>query len=227
MTCLPFCIPGFLGLSADFAWVKSPHHVVPLLNDKNLALSFKALASTIVSQCKKLGSTDIIGYSLGGRIALHALCAEPSYFRRAIIISTHTGLYTDEERLTRLKGDKEWAQRFIDSPWSEAIDAWNKQEVLQGMMQTRSQDDYDKSMIAHALLEWSLGKQENLLPHLQSITTKTVWITGERDIKFTAIAKQASQVMPDATHVIISNCGHRVMVEAPTNIAEIASSFLK
>ena len=72
----------------------------------------------------------LLGYSLGGRLALHALTQQPQMWDAAIILSAHPGLSTDEERAGRLTHDQAWAAHFLHDSWPEVMAAWNEQAVF-------------------------------------------------------------------------------------------------
>ena len=72
----------------------------------------------------------LMGYSLGGRLAMHALILQPDLWDAAVIISAHGGLETAEERQQRCLADEQWAIRFENEPWQTLMQAWNTREVF-------------------------------------------------------------------------------------------------
>ena len=44
----------------------------------------------------------LVGYSMGGRLALHALLDDPALWTKAVIVSAHPGLLEERERLERM-----------------------------------------------------------------------------------------------------------------------------
>ena len=71
----------------------------------------------------------LMGYSMGGRLALHALLEDPAMWRGAIIVSADYGHGRDEGRIRR---DAEWARLARELPWAEFMDRWNAQPVFAG-----------------------------------------------------------------------------------------------
>jgi len=87
------------------------------------------------AECRGLGRTGerrpvLLGYSMGARLALHALLDEDPPWRTAVIVGAHPGLESEPERIARREGDAEWGARALSGDWREFLDAWNAQPVL-------------------------------------------------------------------------------------------------
>ena len=170
----------------------------------------------------------LLGYSLGGRLALHALLEAPDLWRAAILVSAHTGLATPEEKSARREADAAWAQIFRERPWDEAVERWNRQPILAGggNSEGRAALKPHRDAIANSFECWSLGRQENLLPRLRALRMPILWITGERDGKFDAIARAAVDQLPNAARHILPNCGHRAPWQDPAAFVRSIKDFL-
>ena len=83
-------------------------------------------AGRIISEGAEYGDL-ILGYSMGGRLALHALTAAPEKWRAAIIVSAHPGLVSGQQE--RREEDREWAS-LSRGNWTSFLDQWNRQDVL-------------------------------------------------------------------------------------------------
>jgi 2-succinyl-6-hydroxy-2,4-cyclohexadiene-1-carboxylate synthase len=81
--------------------------------------------------------------------------------------------------------------------------------------------------IARSFVDWSLGAQEPLWDRLNEIKIPMLWIVGENDPKFRALAERAVSLMPHAQLVIGPAAGHRVPWEAGSWFADQVASFLK
>ena len=74
----------------------------------------------IADSLNKLAQGDVLlGYSMGGRLALHMLSADGAArrWRKAIIISASPGIVSLTERRRRLDNDRRWAERFRMENW--------------------------------------------------------------------------------------------------------------
>jgi 2-succinyl-6-hydroxy-2,4-cyclohexadiene-1-carboxylate synthase len=155
----------------------------------------------------------LVGYSMGGRLALHALIQNPDLFAKAILISTHPGLTNAQERKTRLVSDKAWAYRFRNDPWDQLMADWENQPVFKDAHRPiRVESEFNREVLAEQLENFSLAQQEDLLPLLPKIPIQ--WVTGSKDTKFEQLAKHAAASHPTSTHRSIEGGTHRVLWEA-------------
>ncbi len=172
----------------------------------------------------------LLGYSLGARLALYTLTQQPQLWDAAILISAHPGLTNEYEREARQAVDHAWALRVRNEPWMELMEAWNTQPVLAGagVPPWRQQlAEPWRAEIAQSFEVWSLSRQPDLRPLLPSVTCPVLWITGETDSKFTALAMEASALTPDSQHAVIPVAGHRVHLDQPAAVAEKIRNFLQ
>lgn len=170
---------------------------------------------------------SVMGYSLGGRLALHALVAEPGLWRSAIIVSAHPGLENEADRRARLESDSHWAKRVREDSLGAVLADWESQIVFEGFRKEfdgAHLEDHREQMTA-GFEEWSLGRQNPLWDRLAGVTCPVLWITGEKDEKFTRPAERAVAAMPSARHVVVAGCGHRVPWEAPGAFARTVLRF--
>ena len=80
--------------------------------------------------------------------------------------------------------------------------------------------------IARGFDVWSLGRQADLRPGFAAMHTPVLWITGERDEKFTGLAAEAAPLFPRGRHVVIPDAGHRVHLDQPEATARTVREFL-
>lgn len=170
----------------------------------------------------------LLGYSLGGRLALHALLAEPGKWRAAIIISAHPGLPHPSDRSDRRTHDEKWAQ-LAAQDWPTFLTQWNTQPILgqiprqPGLHQAEAPH---QNAVAQSFRTWSLGTQADLRPDFPKITCPVLWLTGEKDPKFTELAQKAAPILPHGQHQAIPKAGHRLPWDQPEAFAEIVHAFI-
>lgn len=171
----------------------------------------------------------LLGYSMGGRLALHAMIAAPEKWKGAIIVSAHPGLADKDGRKKRLDTDREWANRARISEWRTFLDTWNTQTVFSGDFPSPAQESLEprREAIARAFENWSLGNQQTLGDQLNVCHFPVLWVTGENDEKFTALAAGLKGILSDFEHVVLSGCGHRAIFEKPVEVAETIRDFQK
>ncbi|MFN2238644.1 MAG: alpha/beta fold hydrolase [Thermoanaerobaculia bacterium] len=232
-----WCLHGFLGKGKDWepfrqTWEKAsgmPLRAIDLF-DKPLEEQTPELWGTRFA--RSIATTDpgavLVGYSLGGRLALQALLARPGIFRGAVIVSASLGVDGEVERQMRRVRDDAWAARFETETWESVIDGWNGQAVFGGdaAAPPRDERDYDRSALATALRYWSPAVQQPIGPRLAELELPTLWVAGERDGKYVEAATRAAEAADDARLWIAPGAGHRVPWEAPEEFERRVADFL-
>jgi 2-succinyl-6-hydroxy-2,4-cyclohexadiene-1-carboxylate synthase len=191
----------------------------------------KALNADAGGEIFRGHSRALLGYSLGGRMALHALLENPHPWQAAVIVSAHPGLESETERATRRSTDAEWATRALAGNWADFLDDWNAQPVLgaglQRDLQASSRLIMRRREIARSFVDWSLGAQQPLWQRLSEISIPVLWVAGEEDVKFRHLGERAVALMPRAELVVAPHAGHRVPWEADAWFSAQVARFLK
>ncbi len=223
MTTKIYALHGFLGLPSDWdllgQCVSEPFEALDLFSlshpNNGLYKWGHALNDYVAKQ--PADKRILLGYSQGGRLAMHALANAPQLWAGAIIVSASTGLKVKEQRASRLEIDSNWAHRFLKDPWEGLIEDWDRQPAFQGHKPLfhRKEEDYVRSNLASAIEGWSVGKQDDLEEPLSKMPIPILWIAGEKDLKYIQIAKQMAAVHPYSSYWIAPEAGHRVPWECP------------
>lgn len=232
-----WCLHGAVGAAADWspfrhAWETAGHELRAVDLWRFLDCCPRSLADTATAlNAETTGKTRknlLVGYSMGGRIALHALLADNSPWDAAVIISAHPGLESEEEKIERRKKDADWSVKCLHGEWEAFLGEWQEQGILQGSaISDRTPLRLRRKEIARSFLDWSLGAQDNLWPLLPQIKIPVLWLTGENDEKFTALASRACPRLPQARHRIIAGCGHRLPWEQPQAFLQVMADWSK
>lgn len=167
----------------------------------------------------------LVGYSLGGRLAMHLLLDSPSLWLGAILISAHPGLSNEQERQERLLSDQKWAIQFLNSPWDELMEKWNRLPVFGNRLPhfERREIDFNRQTLCSQLVTWSLGTQRDLLPELKQLNIPLLYLAGEEDKKFCQVAAEFASF---AKVKIFKNAAHRVPWEAPEEFEHTLNEFI-
>ena len=240
MTC--WCLHGAVGMASDFrdlakrlASAMTGSRAVDLwrfLECQSLPLAQfgPALNADAGGVPSRGGGKGLLGYSMGGRLALHALLEKDHPWQAAVIISAHPGLENPADREVRRAADAGWATKALAGNWQEFVAEWNAQPVL-GTTFPRDPRESGRLImrrreVARSFIDWSLGAQEPLWDRLSGITTPVLWVVGERDTKFRMLAERATAELPYARLAIAPDAGHRVPWEAGEWLAgEVARFF--
>ena len=223
-----WCLHGAVGLAADWDDFKSRmesegHQVYAIdlwsyLDDGDS--SFEDFAEKLCVEARKESVPPVlIGYSMGGRLALHALIEDSMAWSGAMLISAHPGLEAEEERIRRMATDAEWATKILAGGWEKFLNEWENQPILQGHCKSPLADRSNlcerQVAVARAFTSWSLGKQKNLRDSLRDIDRPVFWLAGKRDSKFSSLADSVWLQMPEGYLLGPIDAGHRVPWEAP------------
>ena len=182
-----------------------------------------------------LDVAHLLGYSMGGRLALSLALRYPQRFRSLILESASPGIASDSEREARRLNDNALADQieangiewFAD--YWERLPLWETQrrlpaDVLESQRQQRLQNC--ATGLANCLRGMGTGAQPNLWLLLWSVKLPTLLIVGERDRKFRRITQDMLQCLPRAESQIMVEAGHNTHLENPDDFARAVLSFL-
>jgi 2-succinyl-6-hydroxy-2,4-cyclohexadiene-1-carboxylate synthase len=170
------------------------------------------------------GPFTLAGYSMGGRIALHAAFTLP--LGHLVLIGASPGLQDPAEREARRKSDDALATK-IEAIGVEAFAReWGRLPLWEGQPDNVRAAAYADRLrntphgLAQALRGLGTGVMEPLWDRLPELQVPVTLITGERDAKFRALADQMVRRLPAARHVTIPGTGHAPQLERPDLVAQ-------
>jgi 2-succinyl-6-hydroxy-2,4-cyclohexadiene-1-carboxylate synthase len=169
----------------------------------------------------------LAGYSMGGRIALHAALALGDRLDRLVLIGASPGLADPAERAARRAADDALADR-IEAIGVEAFAReWAELPLWEGQPErVRAAAHADRlrntpAGLAAALRGLGTGVMEPLWDALPSLAVPVTLAVGERDEKFRAIAERMAAVLPRAEIVVVAGAGHAAQLEQPAAVAAL------
>ena len=178
------------------------------------------------------GESALLGYSMGGRIALYT--ALSGYFSALILESASPGLATEAERAARRASDAALAQRIERDGVPAFVDEWERlplfasQQLLPAERRDalRAQRLHNRAAgLANSLRGIGTGAQPSLWDDLPRLSIPTLLIAGALDTKYAAIARQMAERLPHAQLTVVPNAGHAPHVEQPTMFDELVTDF--
>lgn len=175
----------------------------------------------------------LIGYSLGGRIAMYYSCfAAAKGLAGLVIEGGNPGLISPELRQQRLLHDQGWATCFRRDAMEHVLTKWYQQPVFADLSEQEKLSLIEQrcensgQAIAEMLEVVSLGRQPSLAKQLMKYVAVNhlpfCYLCGEYDLKFQQIAKENH--FPLRT---ISAAGHNAHRANPVEYAQQLISFLK
>lgn len=165
------------------------------------------------------GLGTYIGYSMGGRVALHAALAHPDQVQRLVLVGATAGLDDPDEREARRTADERLADHIEVVGVQTFIDEWLENPLFEGLTaETAQRDDRLRNTaagLATSLRSTGTGTQEPLWERLGGIRCPTLVLAGEHDAKFADLGRRLADSLGDGTLGIIADAGHSVHLEQP------------
>lgn len=170
---------------------------------------------------------DVVGYSMGARIALALALAHPKQIRSLLLIGVHAGLDDPYEKQARRQADEQHAQTILHDGVAAFMDRWQAQPLFatQAALPEPRRDAIRRDRLAHTAegLAWAmrvlgLGNMPSLRPLLSPSLPITL-LCGARDRKFCDEAARIARVSNAAVEVV-ADVGHNVVAEAPDAVLE-------
>ena len=170
----------------------------------------------------------LLGYSLGGRLALHACLSRPDLWKSAIVIGADPGLESEEEKKHQLDRDRNWAERLKREPFEKLVDEWDEQPVFCGIenQAPRNLSEMDPDRLSQQFEVFSKGIQQNLVPKLAELKNLPIlFVSGEKDQKYQKIGVELAKSSSVFRAEVIANAGHRVPWENPESFVQVLIDF--
>ena len=191
----------------------------------------KQISDTLLTHIMPHRPIVLVGYSLGGRIAMSGI-ANGDFaqlnVQMLIVEGGNFGLSHRDAKQARWLSDSHWAARFRNEPIEQVLSDWYQQPVFSSLNHEQRQQLITKRSanlgpsVANMLEATSLAKQDDLLDGLKRTRVKTHFICGEKDHKFSQLAKLSGLSFSQ-----VVNAGHNVHLEQPKAFADIINAQLK
>jgi 2-succinyl-6-hydroxy-2,4-cyclohexadiene-1-carboxylate synthase len=166
----------------------------------------------------------LCGYSMGGRVALHVAAALGDRVSRLVLISTSAGIEDRAAQAARLAADEALATEIEHGTVEDFISRWRAVALFDGdpawVRDAIAEDErrLTPAQLAATLRAFSSGALEPLWDRLAAMTMPTAVLAGERDAAYRATGERLAAALPNATFKVIAGAGHRVALEAPSEV---------
>jgi 2-succinyl-6-hydroxy-2,4-cyclohexadiene-1-carboxylate synthase len=200
--------------------------------------AFDTVAEDLYHVLQHLGleSFHLLGYSMGGRLALYFALTYPPLVQSLLLESASPGLASERERAERRAADealatlleREGLEAFVQH-W-ENLPLWTSQSQLSiaqqaALRQTRLLNS--AAGLAQSLRGMGTGAQPSLWGQLNKLAMPTLLITGELDTKFTALAQAMQGANPLIQHALIPQVGHTTHLENPSAFVQLVMQHIR
>lgn len=167
---------------------------------------------------------ELVGYSLGARLALGLAIRHPARVARLVLIGVDPGLRSDDERAARIAWEDALVRRLGSATLASFVDEWESLPIFATQRELDSQrlqaqrvsrTEHVAAALAWALRTLGTGRMPSAWSQLAALPMPIQLLTGALDDKFTAIGQQMSKVAPQLRHTVVPNAGHNLLLEAP------------
>jgi 2-succinyl-6-hydroxy-2,4-cyclohexadiene-1-carboxylate synthase len=173
------------------------------------------------------GAGIYVGYSMGGRVALHVALARPDVVQGLVLISATAGIDDDVERATRRASDDALAAHAEAIGIDAFLHEWLAQPMFAGLpASARTGRSTDVHGLASSLRMAGAGTQEPLWDRLPTIDVPVLVIAGALDNKYVALAERLAATLPRAELAVVPGAGHTVHLEAPEAFLDVLRPWL-
>jgi 2-succinyl-6-hydroxy-2,4-cyclohexadiene-1-carboxylate synthase len=228
------CLHGFTGAPDSFAGVRLPAgSVAPVLGGHlgtGVHGSFEDEVERLAALGAEAGCQGLLGYSLGGRLALGILAHYPERFEHALVVSAQAGLVSEDARRARREGDARWVSLLRERGLAAFVGAWQAlplwasqadlpEPVRRALGEQRLR--HSAEGLAQSLVHHGLAEMPNLRPQLALLRTRVDLLVGERDPKFVMFAEELSTLIPHSRLSVAPGAGHNLLLERPALCASL------
>lgn len=176
----------------------------------------------------------VVGYSMGGRLALHYALFYPASVRSLTLVSASPGIESEAARMERRRSDAIWAQKMRQLPADVFLDEWYGQKVFSSLSRRpdvlnaiiqRRRDSVSTG--AAAILEaWGQGAVPAAWNQMREIQCPCQVIVGSEDSAYVSMTARLSALCPKFRIVIVEKAGHTVHLEQPREVAACVRSII-
>ena len=178
--------------------------------------------------------THLVGYSMGGRLALHVAATRPERILSLLTIGAHAGL-DEDAREGRRRGDEALAQRIEKEGLEAFVDHWSGLPLFAGLerrgpafvAQVRAERMTNHvAGLACSLRGMGAGVMEPLWDDLSTVGFPSTFVAGQLDHGYVTSARRLAATVPDGRVVVVPRAGHPVHQERPEAFARLLDAHL-
>lgn len=212
-----------LGDDFETVVVDAPGHG----DSATLALDLPAAGDALVATG---GMATYVGYSLGGRLALHAALRHRDLVAGLVLISATPGIEDDAERADRRREDESRAATIERDGVDDFLASWLELPMFVGLdddaLMRSDRRRNTAAGLAASLRLAGTGAQESLWPRLRELRMPVLAVVGSDDEKFSAIARRLVVEVADGELAVVPGARHAVHLHRPDAVADLIGTWL-
>ena len=179
-------------------------------------------------------TTHLVGYSMGGRLALHVASAHPERVASLLTLGAHAGLEGEAARRRRAEDEAlaaqieergiDWlARHWAALPLFAGLARRGPQRLAELDAMRRAQD---ASAIARALRGMGGAAEPPFWHRLEAITARSLFTAGALDHRYREAADRLAGRVAGSRRADVAGAGHSAHLEAPEAFAKLLALHL-
>lgn len=182
-----------------------------------------------------LRSAHVVGYSMGGRVALAFAAAHPARVRTLVTVGASAGIADPAERAARRESDAALADAILRDGVAAFVARWMRQPLFSSQrrlgaaalarMETERLAQPARGL-ALSLRGMGAGAQAPLHAELPGLPMPALFVAGAEDAKFVRLAHELAAAVPGARAAVVPEAGHAAHLEQPDAFHALLRDFL-
>ena len=183
-------------------------------------------------EISEAGADVLVGYSLGGRLALRAAIRSPSVLSAVVLVGATAGIEEGPMRVQRAEADEKLASWMEAMPIEDIVGLWERQPLFADQSeqlveaQRAGRLSHDPRDLAMLLRTAGQGVLEPVWSELLTLDLPVLAIAGARDEAYSAAAQRIAATAKRGRAAIVENAGHAPQLQQPQAVAKLLTDFV-
>jgi 2-succinyl-6-hydroxy-2,4-cyclohexadiene-1-carboxylate synthase len=223
-------VPGFMQRGS--AWAP----VADLLGERYPSLLLDHRQHDFEGRLREIAEAGegavLCGYSLGGRLVLHAAVREPDRFAGLVTVGATAGIDDPDSRAARAEADERLAAWMEGAGIEDVVAIWERQPLFADQSESLVEQQrpgrlsHDPRELASLIRTSGQGVLEPLWAELPRLSLPMLAMAGARDRRYVEVARRLPELVPDARLQIVEGAGHAPQLERPDLVAAALRDFI-